>query len=443
MGTSYSYAAVTGLTMIGLHCLVVFWYIDHFLEARTYTAVKVATAVTINLLGIIVQRIYYIHQSKVYFIYLLLVFLEVLWIFKATPIQALYLSLMNNFYQLAFIGATTSLVSFMVGIPLDEVVVDRMLFSITSSVSRLLCMLFFIGILRFLLPNRGAVTFNYKSRELMSVNVSVFILTLLQLLVRSVYFIDLHPLVYLIVYAMILFSNLFSSLSFYKRSVTPVHTFDVIEALETQLQSQKAHYTAFQKELEHYQKLRHDYTGLIQALHQAVSTEEYPRKLHLISEFEEVVAAHDLSIHRYSNNILLDAMLQETHRTCERHGIRFEAQLLMKQTTCGIKDIDAIRIYNNLLTNAIEANLKVPERACRFIRIRSKNSAGWSVVVVENAFDGIIEAKNRKLLSRKKAKGHGLGLEIVEEIIQAYGGFLQIESKETFVVKLYKPYSKA
>ncbi len=440
--------AAIGIVIMFCYYGVIYWYVNKFYKSKPNHLIKIPVIFVFNFVVIVLQRTFFISQSSLYLLYLVMVFLEVLWLFQAQPLQALYLSLMSNFYQIAFNGIVTSIVAALTGLALDEVVQNRFLFSITVSIARVLCALVFVLIILYLNPNKHRLKFSNRRLEFIALNLSILVLTGLQLLIRTVYFIDLHPVIYLTMYLLILLSELFYSISYYKThtlTLTSSGDYVLIQALETQLKNQKKHYQVFKEEIRHYQKLKHDFSALVASLKRATTTKAYTNKEQLLEEFEEIVAAYTPDIQRFSNNVLIDAMMQDTFKTCQQHHIAFEAQLLFNKETLNIKDIDALRLYNNLIHNAIEANLKIDNPQKRFIKVHNKRNEYWSLVVVENAFNGQLTWKNGEIQTCKTTEGSGFGLNIIKEIVTSYGGFVEIEpdvQNKVFKTKFFIPITR-
>ena len=94
----------------------------------------------------------------------------------------------------------------------------------------------------------------------------------------------------------------------------------------------------------------------------------------------------DVLVHKaYSNNVLLDAILQDAANTCEEKSIRFSAVAHLPENI-SITDLDIVRIFSNVINNAIEACNKVsgPEP---FIEITSSGNPDWATIEVSNSFN--------------------------------------------------------
>lgn len=95
---------------------------------------------------------------------------------------------------------------------------------------------------------------------------------------------------------------------------------------------------------------------------------------------------------------------------------------------CHVSDSELTIVFGNLLENAIEACNRIPEED-RFITLKIKNVENSLVAIIcENSFDGILNQRNGKILSRKKEGG--IGLSSIESIARKYHGILKIQAEQ-------------
>ncbi|MEG1956264.1 MAG: ATP-binding protein, partial [Lachnospiraceae bacterium] len=95
---------------------------------------------------------------------------------------------------------------------------------------------------------------------------------------------------------------------------------------------------------------------------------------------------------------------------------------------CHVSDSELTIVFGNLLENAIEACNRIPEED-RFITLKIKNVESSLVAIIcENSFDGILNQRNGKILSRKKEGG--IGLSSIESIALKYHGIMKIQAEQ-------------
>ena len=94
---------------------------------------------------------------------------------------------------------------------------------------------------------------------------------------------------------------------------------------------------------------------------------------------------------------------------------------------CTVTAPELIVLFGNILENAMEACGRV-EVKDKFIRLEIKKEKNKIILMCENSFDGKLNRKNDKIVSRKKSGG--IGIASIEGIVKKYGGQLKIECNQ-------------
>lgn len=213
------------------------------------------------------------------------------------------------------------------------------------------------------------------------------------------------------------------------------------QMLEEQFNRQLLHYKSYQKYTESFRQFKHDYKELMTILKSLLRSNEIDKAIDLIDDIHDDMNKKVQVHKRYSDNVVLDAILQDLANVCEEEKICFTSKSFAPKDT-ELTLIDAIRIITNITNNAIEACLKIPVPE-RFIDILCINDPQWAMIQISNSYDGHVILENEKLITTKADKyGHGLGLSIVKEIVEKLGGFVlyDIDSKEKiFKIKIHIP----
>lgn len=212
--------------------------------------------------------------------------------------------------------------------------------------------------------------------------------------------------------------------------------------LEEQYARQLRHYKSYQKYTESFRAFQHDYKAMMTSLKLLIREHQNDKAIELIDDMYDTMQ-RKVHVHKkYSDHVVLDAMLQDLANLCEEKQIRFLFQVFVPRNT-NINLLDAVRIFSNLTNNAVEACCKLPPEN-RFIEITSKNENGWATLQVVNSFDGTMKKQNGRLLTTKKEKDcHGMGMVIVKEIVESRGGMVHIETdfeNKQFQVRVHIPH---
>ena len=90
-------------------------------------------------------------------------------------------------------------------------------------------------------------------------------------------------------------------------------------------------------------------------------------------------------------------------------------------------DVSLCTIFANLLDNAIEAAQKVPDREARRISLKARYTGESLCIEVENSRTGeLAESKAGLLTTKPDKENHGYGLRSVRDVVESYGGHMNI-----------------
>lgn len=177
--------------------------------------------------------------------------------------------------------------------------------------------------------------------------------------------------------------------------------------------------------------LKHEFRNHIAAMQIYLKDERYEEAMNYLSQLTDQVSIITDVV--YHDNILINAVVGKLLLTAGENGVKVELNL--KTSTVHVVDSDLYSLLSNILDNALEACVAMPEGQERFIsltisrrepylNIRCKNSKTSGIIYT----DGIIQ-------SSKPDSGHGYGLWIIRRIVDAYDGIMNIAYDEnTFTV---------
>lgn len=180
------------------------------------------------------------------------------------------------------------------------------------------------------------------------------------------------------------------------------------------------------------QSLRHDFLNHIQVLHGLLKIENYEKALEYASSlFKEARAIGKVNLN--IENPGLSILLQTKKFSAQNYNIDIEFNVI-NDSFESIKTVDLIKILSNLIDNAIEAVIELPEDE-RKISIECKAESTKYLFRITNTGQKIMDKElifKRGYSTKKEEQGkiRGQGLYIVKNVIHSYDGQIFIDSTE-------------
>lgn len=128
-----------------------------------------------------------------------------------------------------------------------------------------------------------------------------------------------------------------------------------------------------------------------------------------------------------TGNESFDIVLNQKLSQAQKEGCTLRLSV-QKITLYSIRELDIMRLFSNLLDNAIAAASMTDQKMILF-SVQKKGN--YLVVETENAFREVKQKKDGTFLSTKEdSTMHGMGLKIMEQIAKNYQGEMVVEAKE-------------
>ncbi|OEF98234.1 hypothetical protein BHF68_00685 [Desulfuribacillus alkaliarsenatis] len=178
---------------------------------------------------------------------------------------------------------------------------------------------------------------------------------------------------------------------------------------------------------------RHDFLNHLQVIHSYAKMGKTEKvQAYANSLFAEVKEISKITI---PNNATLSALLQTKNVLMESDGIELDINVKSSFQNTALKDIELVKLVGNLLDNAREAIIEndvVKEQ--RKIILKIFDDADYTHLVVNNLRPTLTEEQIQKMLVSgytTKANHTGIGLSIVQQIVERYSGIMNVTSSET------------
>lgn len=179
---------------------------------------------------------------------------------------------------------------------------------------------------------------------------------------------------------------------------------------------------------EMYSKMRgwrHDYHNHIQALQASMALGNYDEVNAYLHSLNDDLTQVDTIIK--TGRVMVDAILNGKISIAKKNSISLNVKAKLPEGT-PVSDVDLCVIIGNLLDNAIEENIKLPEDA-RFIRIYIGRKDTHFYMSVTNAAGKKYVKKGTGFFS-SKGTGHGFGLVRVRSLVAKYDGIIMSDSED-------------
>lgn len=202
---------------------------------------------------------------------------------------------------------------------------------------------------------------------------------------------------------------------------------DLLAALQTeqrlrrQMQEQ---YELSRDSIDIINRKSHDLKHQIEALKFIQDADQREASL---SEIERSALIYDAAAK--TGNEVLDTVLTEKALLCERDGISWTC-MADGSVLDFLPPVDLYTMMGNALDNAIEASRQLT-RERQAIRVVVRQQYGSAFVQISNYYDWLGTMRNGIPETTKSDKSeHGYGIPSIREIVERYGGVLDIETSQ-------------
>lgn len=199
-------------------------------------------------------------------------------------------------------------------------------------------------------------------------------------------------------------------------------------------------------QLEVYSDLQQRYQNSMETIHDA---KRHVRALESLIQSDHLAEAqqykeslfqklNELQPSIQCDNPLLSAILNHVFLKVEQRHIALKMDLQGEEQLSMLAGVDLTTIVSNLLDNAVDAVLELPEEQ-RYIHFAVAFQMGEIMIHVENPTKNDLKREGNAVVSTKE--GHlGLGLKNVEMVVKKYKGDFKIDVKDgNFVVAITIP----
>ncbi|WP_262421809.1 ATP-binding protein [Bacillus aquiflavi] len=208
-------------------------------------------------------------------------------------------------------------------------------------------------------------------------------------------------------------------------------------------ETEKTYQTEFKTIINSIRSIRHDFVNHIQVMHGLLKIKSYEKAFEYVDSLKKEVAIYE-SVPLKVNNPALMVLLQTKWIQAQNNKVETTFK------TCDdsfqdIKTIDLIKILSNLIDNALDATMEVPENE-RKLCVKCDRTSDHYLLRVTNTGTPIpvksadlIFQKGYSTKHLKEGQVRGYGLYIVKEVVDKYRGTITFQSEKnrtTFEVSI-------
>lgn len=208
-----------------------------------------------------------------------------------------------------------------------------------------------------------------------------------------------------------------------------------LEAVQNVLQNQYQQYKQSRESIDLINYKYHDLKHQIAVLR---SEQDPEKRNEFLNKMEDEIKQYELQ--NKTGNKVLDTVLTSKSLYCDKHGITLTS--VADGSLLDFMDImDICSIFGNALDNAIECELKIPDKEKRLIHVTVIQQKNFLMMRFENYFEGKLNVKEGRFATTKKEKQfHGYGIKSIRYTANKYGGAVDIDTRDNwFDLKILIP----
>ncbi len=192
-----------------------------------------------------------------------------------------------------------------------------------------------------------------------------------------------------------------------------------METMRELVHTQRVQYEASKESAQLINEKYHDLKHLIKSFRGMVPQEQ-------LDKLKQSIAAYERPAN--SGNEVLDVLLAEKNGICQQRNIVLTCSLGMTDFSF-VEELDLYSLFQNALTNAINAVSALPEDTERFISLSSVRDGNMLTIHMENPCEEEIAFVNGLPQTKDDPDWHGFGMKSMNRIAEKYNGMLTAEQR--------------
>lgn len=243
---------------------------------------------------------------------------------------------------------------------------------------------------------------------------------------------NIYPNLSLVLLASLSIYLMLLSIVYMLRTVTVYKEFEISSARLTlarnQIAMQTEYYDALSVQINEVRSVRHDVRHFVGALKRLSDEGRYEELNRFLNEYAAKADPSPLPV--FCENAVANSILGYYFLRLKERGIPLHcACRIPKQLS--VSDSDLCVVLGNALENALEACGKLENPEARFVSVESRTANGQLLIKIANAYNGFLNQTDERYLTTKNDPYHGIGLQNIKKVVDAYKGFVKTEHNGT------------
>ncbi|MCH5297956.1 MAG: sensor histidine kinase [Ruminococcus sp.] len=202
-----------------------------------------------------------------------------------------------------------------------------------------------------------------------------------------------------------------------------IHYQSINKLYEQNIEEQVNYYNRLSQYNDDLRKFKHDYHNLQLGLLAELKKGNIDEAVKYLNDCSNMVNTSDLLYN--TGNPVIDSMLFDKSNQVKHKNITINFNGLFPQNPMSTADLCAV--FGNIIDNALDACLKLPESDNKNIEIFLQQRQDYIFITFINPVMDTVEIKNNSITTTKdNKKEHGIGLYSVKKILKKYDGHLDL-----------------
>lgn len=221
-----------------------------------------------------------------------------------------------------------------------------------------------------------------------------------------------------------------------------MHNKSIIRVLQYEKEHAQGYAIAVRERIDEVRRIKHDTMMHINVCNMLYAQGEYQR----LGEYLQKLQTDGQAIAplKYSNNLMIDYLVMSFSSKAEQEKISMQTDIAVLPDL-SIADSDLCSLLNNILQNAFDACMKLPDASKRWIRLEIRADENKVYFTCINSCNGFfVQHNGRYLTTKSDGSSHGYGMGIISNLCRHNGGAMAVQANgDRFTIKVALPHQSA